>query len=104
MSSCQSGRRRTRTAYRMIPSIVVVAQPAIGTRTLPNGESPMRGPGTSGSEGGPPVPPEPNAIPEVLAGEGSSVGSSTATGELVAGGVAAEPDGLGVGRAGARGV
>jgi hypothetical protein len=88
----------------MIPSIVVVAQPAMGTRTLPNGESPVRWPGTSGSDGGLPVPPEPYAIPEVLAGEGSGAGSSTAAGELVAGVVAAEPDGLAVGRAVARGV
>jgi len=104
MSSCHSGRRRTKTAYRMIPSIVVVAQPAIGTRTLPNGESAVRGPGTSGSDGGPLVPPDPNAIPEVIEEVGSAVGFSTAADELVAGVVATEAVGLAVGRAVGRGV
>src|SRR6266540_252753 len=71
---------------------------------LPNGESPVRWPGTSGSEGGLPVPPEPNAIPAVLVGEGSSVGDSAGVAELSPGLAVAGPDGFAVARAVGRGV
>jgi len=81
--------------------MVVVAQPAMGTRTLPNGESPERGPETLGLVGGLPVPPAPNASP--LVGEGSGIGDPAGVGAPEAG---VDAFGLvaGVGRGDGRGV
>ena len=81
--------------------MVVVAQPAMGTRTLPNGESPERGPETPGPVGGLPVPPAPNASP--LVGEGWSVGDPAGVGALDAF-VEGLGLGAGVGRGDGRGV
>jgi hypothetical protein len=63
--------------------MVVVAQPAMGTRTLPNGESLERGPETPGPVSGLPVPPAPNASP--LVGEGSGIGDPAGVGAPEAG-------------------
>jgi hypothetical protein len=81
--------------------MVVVAHPAMGTRTLPNGESPERGPEMLGPVGGLPVPPPPNASP--LVGEGWSVGDPPVVGAPEAG---ADAFGLvaGLGRGDGRGV
>ena len=62
----------------------------MGTRTLPNGESPERGPPTPGPVGELPVPPAPNASP--LVGEG--VGDPAVVGAPDAG---ADAFGLGAG-------